>query len=56
MIWMHFVAQQVPKLLTQLRENTMEMTTFHTCHVSYTLFLSIYFVGYRIQREMEFLA
>lgn len=53
-IWMHFVAQQVLKLLTQLRENTMEMTAFHTCHISYTLFLRIYFVGYQIQREMEF--
>lgn len=32
----------------------MEMTTLHTCHVSYALFLCIYFAGYWIQREMEF--
>ena len=54
MIWTHLVAQQVLKLLTQLRKNTMGMTTFHTCHISYTLFLTIHFVGYRIQREMNF--
>lgn len=56
MIWMHFVAQQVLKLLTQLREDAMEMTTSHTYHISYTIFLSICFVAYQIQREMEFLA
>lgn len=54
MIWMHFMAQQVLKLLTQLRERSMEMTTFHACHTSHTLLLCIYFVGYWIQREMEF--
>lgn len=56
MIWMYFVAQQVLKLLTQLREDTMEMTISHTCHISYTIFLSICSVAYQIQTEMEFLA